>query len=103
MRRVPSGRLAGILAVLCLVIGLAAPGSVLADPPQRFQETTLNLECPLLVTGDGALSAFAFTSDLGFGDASSSRYPRETSQQTKPLLRRGAGAALVCSFAPTAN
>ncbi len=87
MRRVPSGRLAGILAVLCLVIGLAAPASVLADPPERFQETTLNLECPLLVTDDGALSAFAFTSDLGFGDASIAFWADEpTSEEDFPTL-----------------
>ncbi len=87
MRRVPHGGLAGTSAALCLVIGLLAPATVLADPPERFSETTLSVECPLLVTDDGTLTAFAFTSDLGFGDAFIAYWTEEpTSEEVFPAL-----------------
>lgn len=77
MRRAPAGRLAGILAALSLVTGLLVPAVVSADPPVRATESVLSMECPVMVTPDGAAIAFAFSSDLGFGDAFVAFWPTE--------------------------
>lgn len=77
MRRVRTGRLAGLSGALCLVTGLLAPATVLADPPVTSSESTISLECPVIVTPDGAATAFAFSSDLGFGDAFVAFWPEE--------------------------
>lgn len=77
MRRVRAGRLAGSSVALCLVIGLMAPTTAFADPPVETTEETISLECPVIVTEDGAAVAFAFSSNLGFGDAFVAFWPEE--------------------------
>ena len=59
-------RTARLSVALALLSTLALPGIASADPPLRFTETVLSIDCPFIQTEEGAVGVFAFTSDLGF-------------------------------------
>ena len=80
-------RTARLSVALALLSTLALPGIASADPPARFTETTLSVECPLVVTEDGALGLFAFVSDQGFSEVSLVLFAEEpTDPEDFPLL-----------------
>lgn len=68
MRHQPLLRSARLSVALALLATLAMPGIASADPPVRFTETALSVDCPLTITDGGAVGAFAFVSDQGFAE-----------------------------------
>jgi hypothetical protein len=88
MRHVPIFRVARLSVAVALLTALAIPGVASADPPSRFTETVLSLECPLIVTGDGAISTFVISSDQGFSEAGLAYWTEEPlpDSEEPPLL-----------------
>jgi hypothetical protein len=83
-------RPARLAVALGLAMAVFVPGLASANPPIRSTETSINLDCPTIVTADGALNAFAFSSDVGFAEAGLNYWTEEQSPtSTEPPLLSG--------------
>jgi hypothetical protein len=88
MRHVPTFRPVRLSVAFALITALMLPGVASADPPSRLTETILSVECPFIVTADGAITPFVFASDQGFSEAGIAYWATEPAPEGEepPLL-----------------
>lgn len=96
-----------LAAAFSLLAALAMPGSATASPPIRSTETITGFECrDLVVTDDGALSAFAVVTDLGFTEGGITYWaegPPPPGTEVEPTLSGGTGEVLLDGLTLTAE